>query len=180
MKIAIHQPNFCPYEGFWDKMRAVDLFILMVHAQFRKGGYESRFQYLGKWYTMRTGRGLLPLLEKKYLHPKEDWLKISSQFPQLDPFQHMISESLVDTNCAIIANAAEAIMGIETMIMYDFKTDLYGTDRLIDICNKYGATEYLSGPSGEKYLERDKFEEAGIKLEFQEIKGTRALIEMIR
>ncbi len=178
MRIAIHQPNFCPYEGFWDKMRAVDLFIIMVHSQFRKGGYESRFQYLGKWYTMRTGRGLDPLLEKRYLYPKEDWLKISNEFPKLDMFQHLISESLVDTNCAIIKEAAEH-MGIDTMIMYDFKTDLQGTDRLIDIIGKYGGEEYLSGPSGRDYLEKAKFEDAGIRLDFQEVKGTRALIEMI-
>jgi hypothetical protein len=40
------------------------------------------------------------------------------------------------------------------------------TDRLIWILKKVGATHYISGPSAADYIEREKFEEAGISLEF--------------
>jgi hypothetical protein len=37
---------------------------------------------------------------------------------------------------------------------------------LIWILNKVGATQYISGPSATDYIQRKKFEEAGISLEF--------------
>ena len=33
MKVAIHQPNFCPYPGFFHKMMSSDIFVLMDDVQ---------------------------------------------------------------------------------------------------------------------------------------------------
>jgi hypothetical protein len=41
------------------------------------------------------------------------------------------------------------------------------TDRLIDLCHAVGATDYLSGPGGEHYLDRARFESSGVRLEIQ-------------
>ena len=40
------------------------------------------------------------------------------------------------------------------------------TDRLIQILQCVGATHYISGPSARDYIDSEKFEEAGITLEF--------------
>jgi len=42
------------------------------------------------------------------------------------------------------------------------------TDRLISILTKVGATHYLSGPSARDYIEEDKFNSAGISLEYMQ------------
>lgn len=43
-----------------------------------------------------------------------------------------------------------------------------GTERLVTICKALGAETYLSGDyAGETYLEREKFEKEGIRLQFQ-------------
>ncbi len=40
------------------------------------------------------------------------------------------------------------------------------TERLIQILTKVGATHYISGPSARDYIEREKFDAAGITLEY--------------
>ncbi|HJQ14990.1 MAG TPA: WbqC family protein, partial [Anaerolineales bacterium] len=41
-------------------------------------------------------------------------------------------------------------------------------DRLIQILQAVGATHYISGPSAQDYIEREKFENAGITLEYMQ------------
>lgn len=41
------------------------------------------------------------------------------------------------------------------------------TDRLIDLCRAVGATQYLAGPGAEHYMDRVRFQAAGIRLEIQ-------------
>jgi hypothetical protein len=42
------------------------------------------------------------------------------------------------------------------------------TDRLLQILQAVGATHYLSGPAARDYIETEKFEAAGITLEYME------------
>ncbi len=42
------------------------------------------------------------------------------------------------------------------------------TDRLIQILKHVGATHYISGPSARDYIEDEKFDEAGITLEYMQ------------
>jgi hypothetical protein len=42
------------------------------------------------------------------------------------------------------------------------------TDRLIQILQSAGATRYISGPSARDYIEKEKFDTAGITLEYME------------
>jgi hypothetical protein len=41
------------------------------------------------------------------------------------------------------------------------------TDRLINVLKTVGATSYLSGPSADDYLEKEKFKKASIRLEYK-------------
>jgi hypothetical protein len=43
--------------------------------------------------------------------------------------------------------------------------------RLIDLCQQAGATEYLSGPSARGYIDQALFKEAGIDLYFADYSG---------
>lgn len=42
------------------------------------------------------------------------------------------------------------------------------TDRLIQVLQAVGGTHYISGPSASDYIEKEKFEAAGITLEYME------------
>ena len=40
--ITIHQPNFLPYLGFFDKILKSDIFIIYDDAQYVKGNFMNR------------------------------------------------------------------------------------------------------------------------------------------
>ena len=54
MKIAIHQPNFFPHKGFFDKIKKSDVFVFLDHVQYSKGSY--------------TGRTIIDMNNKKYIN----------------------------------------------------------------------------------------------------------------
>jgi hypothetical protein len=178
MRIAIHQPNFCPTKGYFDKIAAVDLFVIMIHCQWEKGKYQNRFHVGKEWNTMSVNHGLEPIKDKVYLNPEDDWEKILNRYPVLNNFEKCISKSLCVTNFSII-NTATGIMDISTPLRIDYQTELTGTERLVDICKHYGATEYLSGQSGRKYLDLKQFDEAGIKVSFQDNPDLTPLVHLL-
>jgi len=107
--------------------------------------------------------------EKRYVNPLRDWKVIKKGFPKKDlsHFDEFITSNLYVTNCNIIERICD-ILKIETPFAFDYPTELMGTKRLIDICKKFGATEYLSGISGRNYLDLKHFENEGIKVIFQD------------
>lgn len=42
MIVGIHQPNYLPYLGFFDKLRKSDVFVIYADAQFNKGDFQHR------------------------------------------------------------------------------------------------------------------------------------------
>ena len=81
-----------------------------------------------------------------------------------------ITPSLSGTNCGIITHLAK-IINPNVEIVYDWPTHLLGTERLVDICKYYGATTYIAGPSGKKYMDMSLWKNAGINVEFHENKN---------
>jgi len=171
MTISIHQPNFFPYYPFFQKMEDSDTFVILKHCQFEKNNYQNRFNIGDKWYTMSVNKGLQPITEKLYLNYEKDWLRIKNMLPGyrnvLDLFDDCVGDNLSETNSKIILKIRD-ILQIKTNIVFDEPTILKSSDRLVDICLKNGATTYISGISGRKYLELEKFYINNIKVEFQQ------------
>ena len=51
MRVSIHQPNFVPWYPFFQKIKEVDVFVILKECQFEKNGYQNRFNFNDKWYT---------------------------------------------------------------------------------------------------------------------------------
>ena len=56
MLVAIHQPNFLPWLGYFDRMVNADLFVLLDHVQFERRNYHNRTMILlegeARWLTV--------------------------------------------------------------------------------------------------------------------------------
>ena len=169
MTLAIHQPNFMPWMPYFEKVRQADIFLVLNHCQFRKNNFQNRFNIGDKWYTLGVIKGNDPIIDKKYKNPKEDWETIKRKLPQyksiLDEFDDLISERLWETNNKIIKLIASKL-NISTTIETDYPTNKKRSERLLDICKKFKATNYLSGPSGRNYLDFNIFKEENIKVTF--------------
>ena len=182
MTIAIHQPNFFPHYGFFEKMQAVDKFVILSHCQYEKNNYQNRFMLDGKWHTMSVNHGNIPIRKKEYANHFSDWKKIKESLPQYDlsEFDQLIGRGLCATNTSIINRIARKL-GIVTdrEILLDFPTDLTGTERLVEICKMHGADTYLSGASGRSYMDMKLFDDAGIKVIFQDPRPSKPILEVI-
>jgi len=165
MKIAIHQPNFFPYYPFFQKMQEVDIFVILTNCQFEKNGFQNRFKYNDRWFTMKVNKGLKPIEDKIYVDYKKDWKLIKNNFKNIEIFDDCISSSLPKTNIEIIKIIKDKL-NIKCEIVFDYKTELKSSHRLVDICKKYNAKKYLSGLSGKKYLDINLF--GDIKVLFQD------------
>lgn len=148
-----------------------DMFVVLSHCQYQKNGDQNRFTIHDKRYTMSVNSGFDLISNKRYITWEKDWNKIKcllkdTYSKELKIFEEFICESMAQTNIAIIKKIAD-ILDIKTKIVIDYPTILKGTDRLVDICNFYGATTYLSGKSGMDYLETSKFSESNISVVYQ-------------
>lgn len=172
MIITCHQPNFIPWVPFFEKVSRADMLIALTHVQFSKNNFQNRFQLNGQWHTMSVNKGNLSDLirDKKYVKPFEDWTKIKKKINMswLDCFDRYVSNDLANTNLNIIKGLLD-ILDIKTSVITDEPTCLKSpSDKLLHLCLKHNASTYISGPSGIKYLEVDKFKKSGIKVIFME------------
>lgn len=171
MTISIHQPNFFAWYPFFQKIEQADNFVIMTHCQYQKNGDQNRFTIENNRYTMSINNKLEEaIFEKKYVNFLNDWVRIKNKLPEfksvLAQFDDCICENMSETNIKIILKIID-ILKIKTNVVYDFETSLVGTDRLVEICEFYKAKTYISGSSGEKYLDLKKFKEKDISVVFQ-------------
>ena len=182
MKISIHQPNFVPWYPFFQKIKEADIFIILSNCQFEKNNYQNRFNIIDQWYTMRTKKGLDLIKNKVYDDPHYDWNKIKKGFPKINhitsEFDDCINNNLSITNINIIKKAC-GLLNINTKIVFDYPTDLKGTSRLVDLCKKYNATEYISGLGAKSYLQPELFEIENIKVTYQTNLVKKPLFEIL-
>ncbi len=185
MIVAIHQPNYIPWLGFFHKIAQSDIFVSLDNVPFTKNGFQNRNRIKtpngAMWLTVpvftknRLGQSTRDVeINNNVNWQKKHWHSISQNYSKA-PYFKMFSEffqrvytvqgfsRLVDLNEAIIKFIIETI-DIETKITKASSIHVYGegTKLLVEICKAVGADTYLSGPSGMKYLEGEGFKDEGI------------------
>ena len=169
MKISIHQPNFMPWYPFFEKIEQADRFIILSHCQFEKNNFQNRFFFEDFWQTLSVKKGMDDIVYKQYNNVQYDWQKIKKRLFKyryiLDKFDDCIVDSLFVTNTNIILKICK-ILDIKTDIVMDYPSSFDKTQRLLELCKFYGASTYLSGPSGKKYLDEKIFTENNINIEY--------------
>jgi len=191
VKIAISQPSYLPWAGFFDLIDQVDQFVLLDDAQFVKQSWHQRNRIKSsaglQWLTVpvvfrgRLGQSLCdveirePDFRQKHLRSLEVNYGRSPYFDRYFPglsetlTRAAQSGKLVDLNLALIQWLAQEL-GIHTPMVRSTSLKLEGrrSDHLIAICRHFGATDYIS-PRSATYLLQDVslFTSAGISVWFQ-------------
>lgn len=189
MKVAIHQPQYLPWLGYFDKMDQVDAFVLLDTVQFKKNEWQNRnriktatgWQYL----TVPILHRFPQRIGEVEINNRVPWARkhlqalISNYAPApffdvhrpfFEEVYHREWTLLLDLNLTILAYLVE-VLKIRTKLVLASSLALPdregATDRLIAICQALGAESYLSGVGGKNYLDLRRFEEAGIQVLFQ-------------
>jgi len=191
MNVVILQPSYIPWRGYFDQIRRADLFIFYDDVQYDKHGWRNRNQIKtvqGKqWITIPVhSKGVTEGIPIKNV--RIDWSKswpqkhlnaltfayakapfFRSYQPWLESVYNRENEFLADFTIDTTVELA-GMLGIrDTKFMRSSEipgVDGQKTDRLVQILQHVGAKHYLSGPSARDYIEQEKFDEAGITLEY--------------
>jgi hypothetical protein len=189
MICTVHQPNYLPYLGFFEKACRSEVFILYDTTQFRKNDWQNRnkicsndsWQWLSIPIIHNFGQKIKDVkidLGKKPL--KKNWLSIKTVYGKAPYFRDYagIFEEIYskdysyisDLNCDLII-AIAGVLELPTKFIRNSilpQKEAYSTQALIDICINVNADTYISGKEGRNYLDLGLFKEANINVIFQD------------
>jgi len=193
MIIAILQPGFMPWLGFFEQMHVADKFIYYDDVQYTRKDWRNRNRLkspLGvKMVSVpvrkpASGRRNLMIREAEinYDHPWqidliskiENWYGkaqfYSAIYPELRKIILKKWKFLIDLDVALI-DFFRQILGIHTPCYYSSDIKEKSTEknnRIIDICRFHDADILYDGKSARDFIDMDMFMENGISVVFQD------------
>jgi hypothetical protein len=192
VKLAIHQPHYLPWLGYFAKWAAADLFVFLDTVQYEKNGWQNRNRIKTRegprWLTVpvnaRLGTAIrdvmvdgtqpwparhVAAIEHAYAgapclarHRDELRALYARPWDRLAPVAVASAEWLAD-KLGITTPARRA-----SELVLPEPTPLDATARLVELCRAVGADTYLAGRDGALYMEIGRFEAAGIAVETQQ------------
>lgn len=193
MKIAIMQPYFFPYIGYWQLLHAADLFILFDDPQYIRHGWINRNRILkpeGGWQYIIVPLKKHALTEKiKHIcvNSNMKWEKrIIGQlahykkyalyyYEVIDVVGSLLADirtyRIVDINLEIIKSMS-SLLGLQKKICVssalNFNYEEVGNagEWALRIAEQIGAKEYINPVSGANLFDETKFNKSNIKLSF--------------
>jgi len=190
MRIAIHQPNYLPWCGYFYKMGQVDLFVILDDCSFTKSGVTHRVRIRTPqgicWLTVPVGKREVPIVTLSP-DPLQDWGMrqwniIKNSYSKaafwseiagwLKPLLKTRWQTLVDLNLEALNEVAGLLeIGTPMVRTSEFPEGLKralgsGSVRNLGICQYLGAKTYVSGQGARDYNDEQAFASAGIRLEY--------------
>jgi hypothetical protein len=185
--VAIHQPNYLPWLGYFHKIARADVFVFLDDVQFSKGSYTNRVQILSpsgaKWLTIPVRVSLgqaireigiaspiwrvdhVDALRKAYAGAPA----FAAVWPEIrDALLGAEGDELVEVNIGLVTFLAERL-GLRCQFRRSSELQLQSAsdDRLIEITAQVSPSgTYLSGKGAAKYQDPDKFLRASLSFEY--------------
>lgn len=189
MKLAIMQPYFFPYIGYFQLISAVDKFIIYDDVNFINRGWINRNNILinGKASMINIPlsdasqnkliKDIMPITDSKW---KITLLKTINQnykkAPMFNQVFEMLQEIFQAETTSISAfnyNGIRSIceyLRINTTLIPSSEiyanSELKGQYRILDICKKENAYQYINPTGGMELYDRNIFSQEGISLNF--------------
>jgi hypothetical protein len=197
--VAIMQPYWFPYIGYFQLISASDVFVLHDDVQYIKGGWVNRNRILfngkDRMVTLPVEKGPhdSPINSRCYLDDggksRSRMLRLIDEAyakaPQYRQVRPMIEELLAIADPNVASFNSQSIrrlcgyMGIVTPIVTSSElaknNNLAGQERVIEICRRLDATDYLNPIGGMELYGEKAFKTAGITLHFLESLSERYL-----
>lgn len=173
MVVTIHQPEHFPYMGYFQKMKAADIFVILDNVNYRKNYFQNRNKFLNKneveeWFTIQVEKGATSKHIKDVKVVDGPWRKkIVKKLEQNlgVNLKHIYDyDNLMDINIQSIEYCRD-ILNIQTPIVYASDLNVNGTksELLANLVKQMNGTTYLSGPSGKDYLDLSYFNDIEVK-----------------
>ena len=187
--VVIHQPDFAPYIGFFQRLVNADLFIILDNVQFvhSNNGWTHRDKIRtregSKWITNSIRKTSRNSLMNEIFYSKSDWrtrnLNLIKEnyrkakffeilFPFFEDLYFLKTQSLLEFNMFWI-NAICDLLDLKIDVMYSSKLNVSGVknDMIINLLKSVNASNYLSGDGAKAYLDEGIFTANNINLIWQ-------------
>ena len=189
--LSMHQPNFFPWLGYFDKIRKSDVFVILDEVQIPRGksvanrnkiksaqgelelvvplakqkGYEGKITYtMARMGDHKWHKKALKAIELNY-----------SKAPYFDRYFSLVKK-LFDYNdfCRMNVEFIRFVTNeLEINTSLKLLSEIDGTlgnknELIVNLCRFFDANVYISGKGARKYNDLDYLNDNGIKLEYQE------------
>jgi hypothetical protein len=188
--LAVLQPGYLPWLGFFDQMQRADAFVFFDDVQFDKQGWRNRNRLKSPqgpvWLTVpilhkgRTGQNI----NQVEINSAVDWAgshirtirQLYARAPFIDLYLPELEETLmrewhylVDLDLELIGLFCQWL-GLDRPTYRASELGIGGdrTTRLLNLCRHFKADTYLSGDAARDYLDEDLFKESSIRVEWQD------------
>ncbi len=191
--IGILQSNYIPWKGYFDLVHSVDEFVLYDDAQFtmRDWRNRNRIKTQGglKWLTIPVevkGKFTQKIKDTRISDKRwagKHWETIRHSYSKTTYFKDYRElfeelyltcdeEFLSQVNFRFL-EAINRILGINARIFWssDFKLPEGKNERLLAMCQAVEATQLLSGPAAQSYIDESLFRQEGIEVEWMDYSG---------
>lgn len=188
MKLAIMQPYFLPYIGYFQLIAAVDLFVVYDNIKYTKKGWINRNRMLSNGAASTFSLPLRSDSDLREVRDRElsndfDRRKLLNRFegayrnaPEFAATFELVKRIVNDDHTNLFdfihhsLRELCAYLQIETEIVVSSTIDidhaLRGQDKVLALCQAVGATEYLNASGGTELYSVQEFASKGIELAF--------------
>lgn len=189
MTVSIHQPNLFPWLGYFQKIANADKFVYLDHTvqNPRNSSWIKRVQLIingnPQWVTigLKSAKDQVCIpLTKIQINTEPKWdiklrrtieqnysksLFYKEVMPLVDNYFRCKSKFLVERNILFIESVCQHLeIDNQRVRSSELEWSASSTELLIEIVNKVGGTNYLSGDGSEGYQLDELFVKAGIQL----------------
>lgn len=193
--IAIHQPNFFPWLGYFSKIARSDTFIFLDDVQFPKkgGSWSNRVQLLiggrSLWVTAAIDRKYQGLREIREMCFRENdiWREKIIKSIEANYIKHPFYEETMSIIKPLLENEDDDIAEYNIRAVTDISNELgltkckmlrssdfdiadASTERLCKLTQIVGGNVYLCGGGADSYQDDDLFSKYGVDLLYQDFK----------
>lgn len=192
-RVAIVQSCYIPWKGYFDLINLVDEFILYDDRQYTRRDWRNRNRIKTpqgtQWLTIPVevkGRYTQRIDRTRIGEPdwaEKHWKTLIHNYasaPHFDDYSGRLEALYAGTDSSLLSVVNRTfleticdLLGIETRLSWstDYEAEGSKTERLVSLCQRAGASTYLSGPRAREYMDERLFGEAGIELDYIEYSG---------
>jgi hypothetical protein len=188
VRVAIMQPYFLPYIGYWQLIGAVDRFVIYDNIKYTKKGWINRNRFLLNGadamfsLPLQKGADTLEIVERviadsfepeKLLaqwrgsYQRAPWFE--STIPLLREIACCPDRNLFSYLHHSIKSVCRAVdISTEILVSSELKIDhtLKGQEKVIALCLEAGADAYINAIGGMDLYSKDEFRRNGVELHF--------------
>ncbi|MBF0511956.1 MAG: WbqC family protein [Candidatus Omnitrophica bacterium] len=187
MIITIHQPQYLPWLGYFDKIAKADIFILLDNVQFKKNEWQNRNRIRTpegwQWLTVPVLHHFGDKINETKINNKEPWRKkhlralelnyskapfFAQYYPRFQEGLNHEWDNLSDLNVYFVGMILDMLkVKTKTVLASEYEATEHKTLRLVDLCKTFKAQTYLSGQGGQDYLDVEQFKINNIDIVIQ-------------